>query len=203
MRLATVPEGSVSYCTWVLKPVSVLLSQAADQFSFDQNSHYKHAFKVKFHIWTHSGLHIHTSACTSLLARGDRARLFSVKQCSQILARSKLLWGSQCGCLSSAFLYQTSFRYLQQNLTTHPLQTHNYCPSFLLLRFTTITNIHRTYSLQTISITVNYDIFFLSCWHHYAVATSTRQIFSCNWNSKLTQTCPFLFAIKLSTLQHI
>lgn len=146
---------------------------------------------------------MHTSACANPLAWGDRAHTFSVKQCSQILAHLKLLWGYQCGCLSSAFLYQTSFRYLHQNLTTHRLQTHNCWPSFLLLRFTTITNIHRTYSLQTISISANYDIFFLSCWQHYAVATSAKQIFNCNGNSKLTQKSPFLFAITLAPLLHV
>lgn len=157
---------------------------------------------MKFHIWTHSALHMPTSACTSLLAWGDRARLFSVKSCSQIPAHSELVWGCQCGCLSSAFLYQMSFRYLHQNLTTYPLQKHNCWPLLSSVRFTTVTNIHRIYSLQTLSITANYSIFLLSCWQHYAVATSTRQIFSCNSNSKLTQTCPFLFAIKLTPLLH-
>lgn len=85
-----------------------------------------------------------------------------------------------------------------QNLTTYPLKTHNCWHPFSLLRFSTITNIHRTYSLQTISITPNYDIFFLSRWHHYAAATSTGQTFNCNGNSKLTQNCPFLFARKLT-----
>lgn len=83
-----------------------------------------------------------------------------------------------------------------------PCKTHTCWPSFSLLRFTTVTKTHRTYSLQTISITINYDIFFLSCCQHHAVATSTRQIFNCNGNSKVTQNCPFLFAVKLTPLLH-
>lgn len=116
---------------------SVLLSHVADEFSFHQNSHFKYAFNKRFHIWTHSALHMHTSACTNLPAWGDRAHVFSVKQSPQVVAHSKPVWGSQHGYLSSAFLYQMSFRYLHQNSITYLLQAQKYWPSFLLLRCAT------------------------------------------------------------------
>lgn len=144
---------------------------------------------------------LHQPSCM----RGSRVHIF----CEAVFTEKKHIQSfyevPSRGCLSSAFLYQMSFRYLHWNLTTYSLQTHNCWPSYSLLRFTTITDIHRAYSLQTISKTAKYNIF-LSCWQHYAVATKTRQIvkiFNCNGNSKLTQNCPFLFAVKLAPLLHI
>lgn len=72
---------------------------------------------------------------------------------------------------------------------------HSHCLGLLLLGlFTELTGPKLSAS------TANWDIILLSCWQH--CTTSTRQIFSFNRNSKQTQNCPLLSAVKFTPLLH-
>lgn len=73
---------------------------------------------------------------------------------------------------------------------------HFHCSGLLLLgTFTELTVPKLSAS------TANWDITLLSCWQH--CTTSTRQIFIFNRNSKQTQNCPLLSAVKFTPLLHI
>ena len=153
-RLAVASDGSALYCSWVWKPVSGLLSQVAIIDMLLKQSFIMECTQpcictqVPAPAFSHMGL-VYAAFCWSIYIGASTF---------------KAVWCSRVWLPLTSIPLANIFRIFAPKFDTIAFEMCNGWPSFPLFRLTTITNFHKMYSLQAISIIANYDTFFLSHW---------------------------------------